>query len=210
MSSRLIRFLLVLTLVFTAAATVPMSGAATDVSPDLFAGLQWRNIGPFHGGRISAVTGRHRPAGRVLRRHAGRRRLEDHQRRRDVVPDLRPVHRRRQHRRRSRSRRPIRTSSTPAPAIPCRARSATACTSPPTPARRGRTSASRRRRKINKIVVDPEGSRTSSSRRRRATRGTTARASIARPTAAGRGRTRCGRRTRTARATSSTRSTCRT
>jgi photosystem II stability/assembly factor-like uncharacterized protein len=27
------------------------------VSPDLFAGLRWRNIGPFHGGRISAVTG---------------------------------------------------------------------------------------------------------------------------------------------------------
>src|SRR5205809_6263437 len=24
---------------------------------DLFAGLRWRNIGPFHGGRISAVTG---------------------------------------------------------------------------------------------------------------------------------------------------------
>ena len=26
------------------------------VSDDLFAGLRWRNIGPFHGGRISAVT----------------------------------------------------------------------------------------------------------------------------------------------------------
>src|SRR5919206_2870963 len=24
---------------------------------DLFAGLRWRNIGPFHGGRVSAVTG---------------------------------------------------------------------------------------------------------------------------------------------------------
>src|ERR1051325_8754673 len=24
---------------------------------ELFAGLRWRNIGPFHGGRISAVTG---------------------------------------------------------------------------------------------------------------------------------------------------------
>ena len=24
---------------------------------DLFAGLRWRNIGPFHGGRIAAVTG---------------------------------------------------------------------------------------------------------------------------------------------------------
>src|SRR3954471_1989184 len=27
------------------------------VGPDLFSGLRWRNIGPFHGGRISAVTG---------------------------------------------------------------------------------------------------------------------------------------------------------
>jgi len=26
-------------------------------NPELFAGLRWRNIGPFHGGRISAVTG---------------------------------------------------------------------------------------------------------------------------------------------------------
>src|SRR5947208_2209994 len=26
-------------------------------SDDLFAGLRWRNIGPFHGGRVSAVTG---------------------------------------------------------------------------------------------------------------------------------------------------------
>ncbi|MDQ5839089.1 MAG: hypothetical protein M3379_20105, partial [Acidobacteriota bacterium] len=24
---------------------------------DLLAGLRWRNIGPFHGGRVSAVTG---------------------------------------------------------------------------------------------------------------------------------------------------------
>ena len=32
---------------------------ATGVAPadDLFAGLRWRNIGPFHGGRVSAVTG---------------------------------------------------------------------------------------------------------------------------------------------------------
>ena len=27
------------------------------VGDDLFAGLRWRNIGPFHGGRISGVTG---------------------------------------------------------------------------------------------------------------------------------------------------------
>ena len=38
------------------AATQPGS-ADQPVSPELFAGLQWRDIGPFHGGRISAVTG---------------------------------------------------------------------------------------------------------------------------------------------------------
>jgi hypothetical protein len=27
------------------------------VSPTLLGGLRWRNIGPFHGGRIAAVTG---------------------------------------------------------------------------------------------------------------------------------------------------------
>ena len=27
------------------------------VSPELYAGLRWRNIGPFHGGRIASVTG---------------------------------------------------------------------------------------------------------------------------------------------------------
>jgi photosystem II stability/assembly factor-like uncharacterized protein len=33
--------------------------AALNEAPDdkLFAGLRWRNIGPFHGGRVSAVTG---------------------------------------------------------------------------------------------------------------------------------------------------------
>ena len=29
----------------------------SQINPDLFAGLRWRNIGPFHGGRVSAVTG---------------------------------------------------------------------------------------------------------------------------------------------------------
>ncbi|HEY6357801.1 MAG TPA: hypothetical protein VIX35_06130, partial [Vicinamibacterales bacterium] len=27
------------------------------MSPDLFSGLQWRNIGPFHGGRVASVAG---------------------------------------------------------------------------------------------------------------------------------------------------------
>ncbi|MHB1544690.1 MAG: WD40/YVTN/BNR-like repeat-containing protein [Gammaproteobacteria bacterium] len=31
--------------------------AARPVNPDLYAGLQWRNVGPFHGGRAAAVTG---------------------------------------------------------------------------------------------------------------------------------------------------------
>ncbi|HEY2849061.1 MAG TPA: hypothetical protein VGI97_04235, partial [Gemmatimonadaceae bacterium] len=31
--------------------------AATPIKPDLLAGLVWRNVGPFRGGRISAVTG---------------------------------------------------------------------------------------------------------------------------------------------------------
>jgi len=32
-------------------------GAAAQVSPDLFSGLQWRNVGPYHGGRIASVSG---------------------------------------------------------------------------------------------------------------------------------------------------------
>ncbi len=32
-------------------------GAGAQVNPDLYTGLKWRNVGPFHGGRISSVTG---------------------------------------------------------------------------------------------------------------------------------------------------------
>jgi len=32
-------------------------GSAAQLSPDLFSGLQWRNVGPFHGGRIASVSG---------------------------------------------------------------------------------------------------------------------------------------------------------
>ena len=32
-------------------------GAATPIKPDLLSGLVWRNVGPFRGGRISAVSG---------------------------------------------------------------------------------------------------------------------------------------------------------
>jgi len=31
--------------------------AAAQVNPNLYTGLKWRNVGPFHGGRISSVTG---------------------------------------------------------------------------------------------------------------------------------------------------------
>ncbi|SEF90243.1 hypothetical protein SAMN05421819_1294 [Bryocella elongata] len=33
------------------------SSAAAQVNPNLYSGLKWRNVGPFHGGRISSVTG---------------------------------------------------------------------------------------------------------------------------------------------------------
>ncbi len=44
------------TAVVAAVLTMTLSATA-QVKPDLYAGLQWRNVGPFHGGRISAVTG---------------------------------------------------------------------------------------------------------------------------------------------------------
>jgi len=45
---------LVITLFVMAVSAVSLSAQAP--SPDLFAGLRWRSIGPYHGGRISAVT----------------------------------------------------------------------------------------------------------------------------------------------------------
>ncbi len=32
-------------------------GTAAQVSTDLFSGLQWRNVGPYHGGRVASVSG---------------------------------------------------------------------------------------------------------------------------------------------------------
>ena len=46
-----------LTLAAAAALYVAVQAQSPEVSPGLYAGLQWRNIGPFHGGRISAVAG---------------------------------------------------------------------------------------------------------------------------------------------------------
>jgi len=44
--------------VLAASSTLASAFTATaQVKPDLYAGLNWRNVGPFHGGRISSVTG---------------------------------------------------------------------------------------------------------------------------------------------------------
>jgi photosystem II stability/assembly factor-like uncharacterized protein len=40
-----------------ASLTFSCFSAAAQVDPSLYAGLRWRNVGPFHGGRISSVTG---------------------------------------------------------------------------------------------------------------------------------------------------------
>ncbi len=43
-------------IVASLASALPAS-AATGVNPATYAGLKWRNVGPFHGGRAAAVTG---------------------------------------------------------------------------------------------------------------------------------------------------------
>lgn len=43
-------------LAFASVLVLTLSAAA-QVKTDLYAGLKWRNVGPFHGGRISSVTG---------------------------------------------------------------------------------------------------------------------------------------------------------
>ena len=48
------RFLSGLGLIFVGLVSQPVRAP---IDPSLFAGLQWRNIGPFRGGRVSAVTG---------------------------------------------------------------------------------------------------------------------------------------------------------
>ena len=65
--------------------------------------MRWRQVGPYRAGRI-LVRGRgpRRPGG-VLRRHAGRRALEDHERRHDVDGRLRRSAGHRHRRRRGRA-----------------------------------------------------------------------------------------------------------
>ncbi len=41
----------------SASSAGAQTNSAPQVNPDLYAGLKWRNVGPFHGGRIAAVTG---------------------------------------------------------------------------------------------------------------------------------------------------------
>ena len=71
-----------LTLSFCAlAATAHAQGA---IDPALFSSLTWRSIGPVNtSGRIDdfAVGARARTAGRDLRRHGERRRVQEHERR---------------------------------------------------------------------------------------------------------------------------------
>jgi photosystem II stability/assembly factor-like uncharacterized protein len=49
--------LVVAVLLTLAAVSMGTMAQGDRVSPELYAGLRWRNIGPFHGGRVSAVTG---------------------------------------------------------------------------------------------------------------------------------------------------------
>ena len=59
MMARFGRSVLLLSVVFFG-VVILWSGVAAQmdpVSPDIYGGLHWRNIGPFHGGRISAVSG---------------------------------------------------------------------------------------------------------------------------------------------------------
>ncbi|HET9401854.1 MAG TPA: hypothetical protein VFO34_12980 [Candidatus Acidoferrales bacterium] len=44
-------------IVFMAVTLCVVLGTSAQVNNDLYSGLQWRNVGPYHGGRIAAVTG---------------------------------------------------------------------------------------------------------------------------------------------------------
>ena len=58
MISRLTSACAVLTLILVSGLSLPSRAAAPQpLASDLFAGLKWRNIGPFHGGRIAGITG---------------------------------------------------------------------------------------------------------------------------------------------------------
>ena len=65
--------------------------ATAQVDPSLYAGLKWRNVGPFPRRPRLVRHWRHRPKRRVLRWYSPRRHLENHQCRRYLVPHLRPA-----------------------------------------------------------------------------------------------------------------------
>src|SRR6266481_110388 len=56
---RVLLIVAVFGITFFTAAVNPHGRVKVNMAPDddLFAGLRWRNVGPFHGGRIAAVTG---------------------------------------------------------------------------------------------------------------------------------------------------------
>jgi hypothetical protein len=58
MISRLTWLCALLTLAFASSVPLPSHAAAPQPpSTELYSALKWRNIGPFHGGRISGVSG---------------------------------------------------------------------------------------------------------------------------------------------------------
>jgi len=44
--------LLIAVIIAAAGVSLRISAQDNRISPDLYAGLRWRNIGPFHGGRL--------------------------------------------------------------------------------------------------------------------------------------------------------------
>ena len=142
--------------------------ASTIAAQDLsFHEMRWRDIGPTRAGRARAAGRRRQPAEHVLRRLRQRRRLAIHRLRRQLGADLRrPVHRldRRDRRRAVEPERHLRRAPAPASSVPIWP-SATACTSPPTPARTWQHLGLRDSQMIAAIAVDP-GNRRSAVRRR--------------------------------------------
>ena len=148
-------------LAVSACAVVAFSLLAAEggaYSPALWSGMKYRMIGPD--ARRPRHRGHRRPLAALHLLHGldRRRRLEDHRRGPHLEQHLRRHSSRSRPWARSKSRCPIRTSSTPAPAPPRSAatsRSAAACTSPPTPARPGRSSACATPARSRPIRVHP-------------------------------------------------------
>ena len=77
----------VIALAVPSSRPVAVRAQTADVDPALYAGMQWRSVGPARGGRSIAVGGSESATPRVLvRRHRGRR-LEDDRRRHHVGAD---------------------------------------------------------------------------------------------------------------------------